>query len=337
MISLEKNVSLRKLNTFGVEVIARYFIAIKNEQDLLEIFNDQYVTNIDQKLVLGAGSNLLFVDEYFDGLILHMCVKGFITLGNDEKDENVLLKVGAGEKWMDLITYTINHGYNGLECLAGIPGTVGGAPVQNIGAYGIELSEVFVECQVFDVQNKCFITLDKDACCFAYRTSLFKQNNRFDMRYIITYVTFELSRSLSKIQSKNIVDEIIRRRIVKLPDPWLQIGNAGSFFANPIVTKDQYEKIIKQELDDIPNYLLNKNKIKLLAGWLIERCGWKGKCLGSAGTWDLHANILVNRGSTNGNDLWALAKEIRRSVENRFDIRLEPEVNVIRIFKPIKV
>ncbi|CAF4621077.1 unnamed protein product, partial [Rotaria sp. Silwood2] len=341
MSHVEKNISLEKLNTYGVNATARYFIRVNSEEDLIKIFNDPYLTNIDQKLVLGGGSNLLFVDEYFNGLIIYMCIKGFTNLMNDEENKKVTLRVGAGEKWMDLITYTIQHKYNGLEYLAGIPGTVGGAPVQNISAYGVELSDAFLECRVFDTENKCFVIFDKDTCRFAYRTSIFKQNNNNGdrIRYIITDVTFELSKSSSEyidLQSKNIIKEIIQRRSLKLPDPWLHVGNAGSFFLNPIITNDEYEKIKQQEQNDIPHYLLSNNRIKLLAGWLIERCNWKGKNLRTAGTWHSHANILINNGSKNGYDLWALAKEIRTSVEKQFYIRLEPEVNILRIFKPIK-
>ncbi|CAF0895055.1 unnamed protein product [Rotaria sp. Silwood1] len=339
MCHVEKNVSLRKLNTYGINAVARYLIRVNNEEDLIKIFNDPYLTNIDQKLILGGGSNLLFVDEYFNGLIIYMCIKGITNLMNNEENKKVILRVGAGEKWMDLITYTIQHKYNGLEYLVGIPGTVGGAPIQNISAYGVELSNVFLECQVFDIQNKRFVIFDKHACDFAYRTSIFKRknNNNDRMRYIITYVTFELSKSLSEsvdLQSKNIIKDIIQRRSFKLPDPWLHVGNAGSFFVNPIITNDQYQKIKQQEQNDIPHYLLSNNKIKLIAGWLIEQCNWKGKSLRTAGTWPSHANILINKGSNHGYDLWTLAKEIRTSVEKRFDIRLEPEVNIIRIFRP---
>ncbi|CAF1416067.1 unnamed protein product [Adineta steineri] len=340
MSQVQKNVSLRKLNTYGFEVIGRYFIKITNEQDLIDIFNDQYLTNIDRKLVLGGGSNLLFVDDYFDGLILHMCIKGFTILTNEENNDKIILKVGGGEKWMDLLNYTIKHGYTGLEYLAGIPGTVGGAPIQNIGAYGVELSELFVECQVFDIEKKCFTIFNKDACRFAYRTSVFKENNNnVYMKYIITHVTFQLLKSTSisdTLENQKIVDEILHRRSLKLPDPWIHVGNAGSFFANPIITHEQYEKLKQEDQNNIPNYILDDKRIKLLAGWLIEQCNWKGKYLGSAGTWYLHANILVNNGSTNGYDLWTLAKEIRADVEKRFSIRLEPEVHIIRMFKSIR-
>ena len=339
MYIVEQNVSLQRLNTYGLKVIARYFIVIRHESDLVEIFSDQLVTDIDRKLILGGGSNLLFVDDYFNGLIIYMSIKGFYILPNEEKASKIILKVGAGEKWTDLIEYTIKHGYSGLEYLAGIPGTVGGAPVQNIGAYGAELSDVFVECQVFDTQKKCFIRFDKDTCRFAYRNSIFKEIN-LHTRYIITDVTFELSKSLStdmKLQSENTVKDILHRRSVKLPDPWLDVGNAGSFFANPIIKVEQYEALKQQEAIDIPFYSLQNNQRKLLAGWLIEQCQWKGKSLGSAGTWHLHANVLINNQSKDGSDLWELAKKIRMSVEKRFRIRLEPEVYIIRKFIPIKV
>lgn len=336
---VKTNVSLRRYNTYGVDVTADYFVTVHHERTLVDIFNDEYLANLESKVILGGGSNLLFVDDYFAGLIVHMTIKGFTTTKNMENDTEIMMKVGAGEKWTDLIQYLLDNEYSGLEYLAGIPGTVGGALVQNIGAYGTELSDVCIECQVFDAQTKSFDTFNRDACQFGYRTSLFKQCNLLSTRYIITHVTFKLSKLLSTFttQSKAIVDDILNRRAAKLPDPWSQLGNAGSFFTNPIITNEQYENLQQQEEKDVPSYLIDINQRKIPAGWLIEQCGWKNKSLGSAGTWHAHANVLVNSGSGTGFDIWTLAKEIRMSVEKRFHLRLKPEVHIIRTFKPIRV
>lgn len=334
---IEKNVSLRKFNTFGIDVIARYFVTVLNEQTLIDIFNDRFLANINRKLVLGGGSNLLFVDEYFDGLIIHMNINGLLKVVNQDISATVQLIIGAGEKWMNLVNLTIKNKFNGLEYLAGIPGTVGGALVQNIGAYGVEFSELFVECRVFDSIAKCFVSLDKEACRFDYRTSIFQQmNDGFDQRYIITSVTIKLSKSLSAhddVQSKHTVNDILDRRSVKIPDPWLQAANAGSFFKNPVVTNEQYEKIKQLVQKDIPHHLITINRITLVAGWLIEQCSWKGKSLGLAGTWHAHANVIVNANPKNGCDVWRVVKEILMSVKNRFDVTLQTEVNIIRMFK----
>ena len=336
---VKTDVSLRKYNTLGVDVTVHYFVTVDHEEILVDMFHDEHLANIESKVILGGGSNILFVDDYFTGIIFHMAIKGFAMIKNTESEAEVILKVGAGEKWIDLVIYMLDNEYSGMEYLAGIPGTVGGALVQNIGAYGTELSDVCIECQVFDVLTKSFGTFNREACQFGYRTSLFKQSNIFSTRYIITYVTFKLSKQSSSFsrRSKNIVDEILNRRAAKLPDPWLQIGNAGSFFKNPIIMNEQHAHLEQQEQTDIPSYSVNINQKKIPAGWFIEQCGWKNKYLGSAGTWHAHANVLVNGGSSVGFDIWALAKEIRMSVEKRFHIRLEPEVNIIRTFQSMRV
>lgn len=338
-LCVKQNVSLRTLNTFGVEIYARYFTRIQDEQNLIDLFNDPLWANINKKFVLGGGSNILFVDGYFDGLVLHMCIMG-INIIHEEEDGKVILMVGGGEKWMDLIAYTVDHGYPGLEHLAGIPGTVGAAPVQNIGAYGRQLSDVFVECRVFDVYEKRFIVLDKAACQFDYRTSVFKKNKGINERFIITYVKIQLISSTSDDHQKrqDIVNQIMHTRSVKLPDPWLHVGNAGSFFLSPVVTLEEYERIKCLSKSDVVSYPENdNNRVKIAAGWLIEQCGWKGKHLGLAAVWHCHANVLTKVETGSGKDVWKLAKEIRESVENRFGIQLHPEVNVVRTYTSSKV
>lgn len=331
MQRIEYNASLRKLNTFRINATARYYISISSKEELQEIFSHPIVHNVDRKLILGDGSNVLFVDSYFDGLILHICMKG---LTSTETEDGVLLKIAGGERWIDLIAYTLRHNYRGLERLAGIPGTVGAAPVQNIGAYGMELSDAFVECEVFDVEKKSFVKFNRDQCQFAYRDSHFKTANRSKLTYIITEVTLRVSK-LPFDHTK--CEEILSCRARILPDLRAEIGTAGSFFANPLVSKDDYERLLQFTKEDMPHYVLQNNQVKLLAGWMIEQCGWKGRSLGSAGVWHRHSNVFVHHGSKNGLDLWRLAKIIQCNIYERFQVRLEPEVNIIRLFKPTPV
>lgn len=322
MHRIETNISLRGFNTFRIDAIARFYTIIEKNSDLIEIFSDRFLQNLDRKLVLGDGSNLLFVDDVFDGLVLHIRSKGLTKI---ETTDGILLKVAAGEKWTDLVAFSINENLRGLENLVGIPGTVGAAPIQNLGAYGTELSDVFVQCEVFDVEKKTFIIFNRDQCEFSYRNSRLKKANENKLNFIVTEVTIRLS-NLPFDETK--AKEILSRRAKILPDLRDEIGTAGSFFVNPIVLKSR---------DDFPHFTLKNGRVKFAAGWLIEQCGWKGRSIGSAAVSNAHGNVFVLRDLKNGLDLWTLAKQVRFDVQKRFQLRLEPEVKVIRTFSLQKV
>jgi len=332
------NVSLKKYNTFGVEAISRRFVDIKDEGELRKLFA-QKCFETDKLLFLGGGSNMLFVRDY-DGIIVHMGIKG---IKHRLDGNSVFVSVGAGELWNDLVIYCVHHGFGGIENLSLIPGTVGAAPVQNIGAYGIELKDVFFSCKAFDVKNGVFVTFLKEDCNFSYRDSLFKRDHT--ARYLITEVNLLLA-TTSKINTtygaieeelklrgilhptiKDVSKVVSAIRVKKLPDP-STIGNSGSFFKNPIVSVDTLGKLVS-DFVDIVYFPYGDNQVKLAAGWLIEQCGWKGKVIGNTGTWKNQALVLVNHGNATGLEVYEFSEEIIRSVKQRFGIILEREVNVI--------
>jgi UDP-N-acetylmuramate dehydrogenase len=338
MLNILDNVSLKNYNTFGVEVKTRYFAEINQEDDLISLFKDKKWQQCD-RLILGGGSNILFTGN-FDGLIVHMNIKG---IRHEITQENVLVEAGGGEVWNDLVNYCVSHDFGGIENLSLIPGSVGASPVQNIGAYGVELKDVFHSCRAFEVSSGTFKTFNKEECEFAYRESVFK--GRLKNQYIITSVKFSLSLQadvntsygaiLDELQKRNIrepninaVSEVVSHiRVSKLPDP-STIGNAGSFFKNPIVQPAKVDQL-RESFQDLVSYPLADGNFKLAAGWLIEQCGWKGKVIGNAGTWKNQALVLVNHGGASGAELYNLSSQIIDSVYEKFGILLEREVNII--------
>ncbi|HEY1025206.1 MAG TPA: UDP-N-acetylmuramate dehydrogenase [Sphingobacteriaceae bacterium] len=333
-----ENFSLKNLNTFGVEAIARWYTEINTESDLIELFKDPRWHD-ERKLVLGGGSNMLFTGD-FDGLVIKMNIRG---MEHHIVDDQVYIKAGGGEVWHDLVMYAVDRNFAGLENLSLIPGSVGASPIQNIGAYGVELKDVFFECRAFEIKTGEFKLFSKEACRFGYRDSIFKSG--YTGEFIITKVTFRLStipnlntsygaieqelknRQISVPTLKDISEVVSHIRVAKLPDP-STIGNAGSFFKNPVITIEEFRQL-QYTFPDIVHFSLPDGKVKLAAGWLIEKCGWKGKKVGNTGTWNSQALVLVNHGSATGNEVYALSEEIINSVRDRFGVNLEREVNII--------
>lgn len=333
-----ENFSLRNLNTFGVEAIAKWYTEINTEQDLVELFRDRQWQD-EKKLVLGGGSNMLFTHDY-DGLVIKINIRG---MEHHVEGHHVYIKAGGGEVWHNLVMYAVNRNFAGLENLSLIPGSVGASPIQNIGAYGVELKDVFYECRAFEIKTGEFKVFSKAECAFGYRDSIFKSEHKGE--YIITKVTFRLSttpklntsygaiehelqnRHITSPSLKDISEVVSHIRVSKLPDP-ATIGNAGSFFKNPVISIEKFKQL-ESTFPDIVHFSLPEGKVKLAAGWLIEKCGWKGKKVGNTGTWKNQALVLVNHGNATGNEVFALSEEIINSVKTRFNVDLEREVNII--------
>lgn len=338
---IKEHFPLKSYNTFGVEAFARFFVEIANEEELTQLFGHQRDTTLNPMLVLGGGSNILFTQD-FDGLVIHMTSD---NIRHEISGTTATVTAGAGVVWNELVWYCVNRGFGGIENLALIPGTVGAAPIQNIGAYGVELGDVFVSCRVFDTQRVEFLTFTKADCRFAYRDSIFKHEAKG--RYIITDVTLNLSltpalntsygaieselsrRHISNPSIKDIADVVSAIRTDKLPDP-ATIGNSGSFFKNPIITVQQLDgmRTAWPGLDFV-FYPVDTDRVKLAAGWLIEQCGWKGKRVGDAGTWKNQALVLVNHQNATGAEIYKLSEQIIHDVKERFGITLEREVNIL--------
>jgi UDP-N-acetylmuramate dehydrogenase len=338
-MKIKKNTSLKPYNTFGIDVKAKFFSEVTSEKQLKDILSSDEYSNTP-KLFLGGGSNILFTKD-FDGLVLRISIQEIEKVSEDR--ETIKIKAGAGVIWHDLVLYCVERNYGGIENLSLIPGTVGAAPIQNIGAYGQELKNVFVSLNGVYVDSALSAEFKKNDCKFAYRESIFK--NELKNKFIITYVTIRLSKNpilninygsikseLGKLGSKDIgikevSDVITKIRQSKLPDPAV-IGNAGSFFKNPVVSVEKFNRL-KENFDDIIGFKLENGKVKIPAAWLIESCGWKGKKIGNAGTHTKHSLVLVNYGGAPGVEILNLAKEIRKSVYNKFGIKLNEEVNII--------
>ncbi|WDF56562.1 UDP-N-acetylmuramate dehydrogenase [Mucilaginibacter sp. KACC 22063] len=337
MLQIEQNVSLKNFNTFGIDAKARYFTEINQEDDLVELFLDEQWKNMP-RLILGGGSNMLFVKD-FDGIVIRMNIRGIEHRINHDE---VIVEAGAGEVWNGLVNYCVDHDFAGMENLSLIPGSVGASPIQNIGAYGVELKDVFHSCKAFEIATGIFKTFTKDECGFGYRESVFKAELKG--QYIITHVKFQLSqtphlkltygaieqeltnRGITEPTIKDVSKVVSHIRVSKLPDP-STIGNAGSFFKNPVISTDQFAQLQAQH-PDVVNYPA-PNGVKLAAGWLIEQCGWKGKTVGNTGTWKNQALVLVNHGGATGQEVYKLSSQIIDSVYTKFGVSLEREVNII--------
>lgn len=334
MIEIKRNYSLLPHNTFGVDVVAREFVEYTTKEDLIDFLKKGGLT--PPFLHIGIGSNLLFLKDY-EGTILHSKIKSVEVVKQD--DESLILKVGSGYDWDELVAYTVENNWYGLENLSLIPGEVGSSAVQNIGAYGVEVKDVITQVDVVNTDGveQSFTNAE---CQYKYRYSFFKESQNKNL--IVTAVYFKLSKqeclkldygSLSKVlEGKKITlqsvrDAIIEVRESKLPDPKV-IGNAGSFFMNPVVSTELFLKI-QNDYPNMPHYVLNNEQVKIPAGWLIDVCGWKGKTLGNAGVHDKQALVLVNKGNATGREIVALASAIQADVKNKFGIEISPEVNFI--------
>lgn len=330
------NASLKTLNTFGVAAQAQYFAELHYLEDieaLLELKKQGGIAN----LLLGGGSNLLFKNDY-QGLVAKVCLAGKDIA--EQGEDFVYVSAAAGENWHNFVRWTISQGFSGLENLSLIPGTVGAAPIQNIGAYGVELADVFHSLQAVNIENGDILDFNKERCHFGYRESFFK-SQALD-KLLITSVTFALPKAPDwkidyagvkealagkKLSTQLISDTIIQLRQSKLPDPEL-IGNAGSFFKNPVLSNFQWDSL-KAKHPDLPGYTQVNDNIKTSAAWLIGQCGWKGYRKGDTGVSEMHTLVLVNHGSATGAELWSLAQDIIKSVEDKFAITLEPEPRVL--------
>ncbi len=337
MIDIYHEYPLKELNSFGLDARAASYAKPENLQTLCEVLAHPDNSQIPL-LVLGEGSNILFRND-FDGLVLQPGMKGIEVV--EEKGNELVVKVGASENWDSWVAHAIEKAWYGLENLSLIPGSVGSAPVQNIGAYGIELKDRFEWLEAWDLQEKKLVRLDQNACHFGYRCSIFKGKD--SGRYIITHVAFRLSKrpnlklDYGKVQSEfalakgstplDLRKVIIAIRSAKLPDPE-QYGNAGSFFKNPIVDRTIFS-CIRVEYPNVPFYPNEGNQMKIPAAWLIENSGWKGKQIGNVGTWPTQPLVIVNYGGATGQEIYDFSEKILEDVERIFGIALEREVNII--------
>ena len=335
---IEKDVSLRPFNTFGIDAKANRYCNIATLNDLKSVLKEQCQNSL---FILGGGSNMLLTKD-IEALVLHINLKGIEVV--NETTENVIVKVMAGENWHEFVSWCLTHNYGGIENLSLIPGNVGTAPIQNIGAYGVELKDVFVSCEAIDIESQKVKTFTKADCKFDYRESVFKQELKG--QYIITSVNFELTKSnhtlhmdygaiKQQLEASNIIEPTIKDisnavitiRQSKLPDP-KEIGNSGSFFKNPIIPLDLFKKL-QENFPEIPSYKVSDQAIKVPAGWLIEKAGFKGKRFNDHGVHSKQALVLVNYGNANGSDIYKLSKLIQKTVKQIFDINIDTEVNII--------
>jgi len=333
-LKIQQNISLKPYNTFGIQANAKRFVIVNSVKELIEIIA------VEKDLfLLGGGSNILLTKDV-EKLVIHLNTKGIIV--NDFDDDEVFVTAEAGENWHELVIWCVAQNYGGLENLALIPGNVGTSPIQNIGAYGVEIKDVFQQLEAIDIETGKTKIFTNEACHFDYRNSVFK--NELMGKYIIINVTFKLTKKNHNINIsygaikdllsdkenpsiKEISDAVITIRQSKLPDP-KQIGNSGSFFKNPVVDVSSFKKL-KEKYPTIPNYVLSKKEIKIPAGWLIEQCGFKGKRFGDAGVHEKQALVLVNYNNASGKEIYDLAQKIQQKVLETFNISLEIEVNVI--------
>jgi UDP-N-acetylmuramate dehydrogenase len=338
-LQLETRASLKTFNTFGLPAVAQTLLHVKSEADIKRIV-DHPSHGRGAKFILGGGSNVVLTRDV-SALVLKIEILGRRLV--QAQDDAWIVEAGAGENWHDFVAWTIDQGLPGLENLALIPGTVGAAPVQNIGAYGVELKDRFESLDAVDLITGRTVTLDARACRFGYRDSAFKQH--LAGKSVITRVRFRLPRPWLRVlgyleldrkvaesgnaepDARTIFEWVCAIRRAKLPDPAL-IGNAGSFFKNPVVTAEQCRDIIGRD-PEIVHYPMPDGNVKLAAGWLIDACGWKGKTVGRAGVYEKHSLVLVNRGGAHGSEVVTLARAIQESVYGRFGIRLEPEPVIV--------
>lgn len=334
---IEQNVSLKPYNTFGLNAQAKLMARVKSVSALQEVLSDAKL-NSEERFILGGGSNILLTKDV-DGLVIKNEIDGIQVI--EETSNHYLVKSGAGVVWHELVMHCIQNGYTGIENLSLIPGNVGAAPMQNIGAYGVELKNVFHSLEAVEIASGNVETFSASDCQFGYRESVFKR--KLKGQFIISSVTLKLSKEPSlntsygaieqelerlKIISPSIKDvsqAVINIRQSKLPDP-KELGNSGSFFKNPVVPTSVYEEL-KSKHPNIPGYHAGE-KTKLAAGWLIEQCGWKGKVVGNTGSHAKQALVLVNYGNATGVEIFELSAQIMQSVYDTFGVQLEREVNV---------
>jgi len=337
-MTIQNNFSLKKYNTFGIEAKAKQFVAVHSIEDLNTILKEH---QSEPKFILGGGSNMLLTQD-IKALVIHIDLKGKKVLKED--DDFVWVESQAGENWHEFVLWTIDQNFGGLENMSLIPGNVGTTPVQNIGAYGTEIKDTFVSCEAMTIATQVMKTFTKEECNFGYRESIFKHEAKD--QFIITSVVFKLTKRNHKINTsygdiakelekqnvttptlKDVSNAVIAIRQSKLPDP-AALGNSGSFFKNPIIPKEQYEKVHALH-PEMPHYVVSETEVKVPAGWLIEKAGFKGKRFGDAGIHKNQALVLVNYGNATGQEILAVSRDIQTTVLKEFGIAIEAEVNVI--------
>jgi len=333
-LKIQQNISLKKYNTFGIQANAKRFVTVNSVNELSEIIKVE-----KDIFLLGGGSNMLLTSD-IEKLVVHLNLKGIIV--NDTEKDDVFVTAEAGENWHEFVLWCISQNYGGLENLSLIPGNVGTSPIQNIGAYGVEIKDTFLQLEAIEIETGIRKVFKNEDCKFGYRNSIFK--NELKNKYIIINVTFKLTKNKHKTNTsygaittllenkeaptiKNISDAVIHIRQSKLPDP-KEIGNSGSFFKNPIIDAISF-KIIKEKYPEIPHYIISNTEVKIPAGWLIEQCGFKGKRFGDTGVHNKQALVLVNYGNATGQEIYNLAQRIQKKVKENFNITLDIEVNII--------
>ncbi|TCP22165.1 UDP-N-acetylmuramate dehydrogenase [Tenacibaculum skagerrakense] len=335
-MNFQENISLKKYNTFGIDVNAKRFISISSVYELQQLLKKE------KKLFLLSGGSNMLLTKNIEQLVVHLNIKG---ISIDREDDNaVYLTVNAGENWHEFVLWAIEQGYGGIENLSLIPGKVGTCPIQNIGAYGVEVKDVITKVEAIEIETNKLVSFSNTECNFGYRNSIFK--NEAKGKYIITSVCFKLSKSNHKLTTsygaiekeltdrqitnptiKDISEAVIAIRQSKLPDP-NEIGNSGSFFKNPVISISLFEEL-KNKYPTIPSYPVSETEIKVPAGWLIEQSGFKGKRYGDYGVHENQALVLVNYGNASGKDIFELAQKIQATIKETYKIDLEIEVNII--------
>ena len=334
-LDIRSNYSLEKSNTFGLDVTSESFYIVKSLNDLRNVLSENKTRKIT---VLGGGSNIIFT-KFLDGLCLKIDLKGIDII--EEHKNNVIINVMAGENWHDFVKWTVNNGFGGIENLSLIPGLVGAAPIQNIGAYGVELKDVFISCNTINIKDQTEKEFDEKECLFGYRTSRFKTIDK--NIYIITSIKIRLTKEKHKynisygsikdeignreINLKSISEAVVKIRKSKLPNTNL-VGNCGSFFKNPVINESKYFEL-KKKFPSISSFKVEKNKYKVSAAWLIEFLKYKGKSIGNVGVYKNQALVLVNLGGANGKEVLSLANKITSEVYSTFKINLKPEVEIL--------
>ena len=337
-MEIESNFSLKKYNTFGIEAKARNFELVHSVTELKSVLENN---KTQKKFILGGGSNMLLTKD-IDALVIHIDLKGKKII--KENNDFVWVESQAGESWHEFVLWTIDQNFGGLENMSLIPGNVGTTPAQNIGAYGTEIKDTFASCEAMTIESQEMRTFTKEECRFGYRESIFK--NEAKNQYVITSVVFKLTKINHKINTsygdisselaknnitvptlKDISNAVIAIRQSKLPDP-KELGNSGSFFKNPILLKSDFEKI-QQQFPEIKYFDISKTEVKVPAGWLIEKAGFKGKRFGDAGIHKNQALVLVNYGNATGQEILNVSKDIQETIFKKFGIHIEGEVNVI--------
>jgi len=337
-MKVSHNASLKSYNTFGIDVKAKTLISVNSVDELIAVLKKNYAEDL---FILGGGSNMLLTQN-IDSTVVHIDIKGIEIVR--ESDEFVFVKSCAGENWHEFVLYTLENNWGGLENLSLIPGNVGTSPIQNIGAYGVELKDHFVSCDAIDIQTLEIKNFTAEDCEFDYRNSIFK--NKVKGKYIITNVIFKLTKTnhqlltnygainealgemeVDNVGIRDISKAVISIRQQKLPDP-KELGNSGSFFKNPVITNQEFE-VLKEKFPEIPNYNVGEDSIKIPAGWLIDKAGLKGYREGNTGVHKNQALVLVNYGNATGKEILNLSLKVQEEILTKFNIHLEPEVNII--------